>query len=222
MGWFSEIADKAASIFAPTSRITPASGSATRVEARVDAAEASIQGRRDAALDAEVAKLAPDQLAAANIKAEQVASQLSTELSKLHVVGNNTDVTNLLRGLNPAEVRLVMQHYQKMGESIGVEQDLETDLRDKLDGVDLNAASPRPWIRIDSDSRPDAISHGLTEHASVRILRAQPGRLRRAAHGARRRRPRRAGRRAVAGLDRDPAAGWRERGEGIRDHRVER
>lgn len=38
------------------------------------------------------------------------------------------------------------------------------DVKTKLDAV-----SPRPWTKRDSDSRPDSISHAVTEHAVARI-----------------------------------------------------
>ncbi|MGE3636617.1 MAG: hypothetical protein AB7P00_42330, partial [Sandaracinaceae bacterium] len=115
---------------------------AAAVEAQVTIAQDKIKEERDQKLAAAVAKLKPDELAAANKKAEEIAGKLSTELSKMHVAGNNTEVTDPLVGLSEAEVALVMKHYKLQGESLGHEDvDLEADLREKLDGKDLKVAS---------------------------------------------------------------------------------
>ena len=86
-------------------------------------------------------KMSPEEREVAERKAREVASQLSTEISKTHLFGNNTDVTNHLRGLSPAEMQLVMDSYKEQSKSaFGTEADLAADLRDKLDGKDLAVA----------------------------------------------------------------------------------
>ena len=119
---------------------------AEAVEAQVDAAQEKLTKERDARLDAEVKKLAedPKAYAAAKAKAEEVAGKLDTALSKMHVIGNNTDVTDPLRGLSPAEVKLVMDAYAEKTASLDPEgkgKNLEEELQNKLQGKDLKVAS---------------------------------------------------------------------------------
>ncbi len=118
---------------------------ANAIADRVDAAQDSVTAARDKKLNEELEKLKadpdPKKFEEANKKAEEVAGKLSTALSKRHLIGNNTDVTEHLRGLDPAEVALVMQHYEKMTESLGEKKNLEDDLRAKLTGKDLKVAN---------------------------------------------------------------------------------
>ncbi|MGE0402437.1 MAG: hypothetical protein AB7T06_37390 [Kofleriaceae bacterium] len=104
-------------------------------------ARARVQAKRDAELDAAVAAMSPEERAAADKKAREVASRLSTELSKTHLIGNNTDVTKELQGLSPAEMKLVMDSYKKQNSAIDPDADLERDLREGLDGKDLKVAN---------------------------------------------------------------------------------
>ena len=115
----------------------------TAIQGEVVAAQDSITKKRDEFLEQELAKLQRDpvKLAEAKKKADAVASKLSTELSKGHYVGNNFDVTQHLVGLEPAEVKLVMESYQAQAKSLGKDADLEADLRERLDGKDLKVAN---------------------------------------------------------------------------------
>ncbi|MFN0247316.1 MAG: hypothetical protein ACKV2T_10550 [Kofleriaceae bacterium] len=119
---------------------------AEAVETQIDAAQTKIKEERDATLDAAVTELAkdPKALAAAKAKAEEVAGKLDTALSQMHVIGNNTEVTDPLRGLSPAEVKLVMDAYAEKTASLDPDKkgkNLEEELHKKLEGKDLKVAN---------------------------------------------------------------------------------
>lgn len=110
---------------------------------RMEVTQGAIDRERNEKLDLEYEQLAADpaKLAAARVKAEGLASELSTALSKHHVIGNNTDVTDLLRGIEPGEMKIVMQEYANQARTLGKFADLEVDLRGTLEGKDLKVAN---------------------------------------------------------------------------------
>lgn len=121
-------------------------GEGDKVTKEIEAAEDKQTKERDARLDKALADLRnnkddPEAFKKADIKAEALASKLATELGKTNYIGNNTDVTDCLAGLSPAEVRLVMDHYKKQAAAVGKEVDLEADLRKNLKGKDLKVAN---------------------------------------------------------------------------------
>lgn len=106
-------------------------------------AEPETTAQRDLRLRAEVDKLKqdPEKFAEADKKAKELASKLATEITKPHLFGANTEVTDCLQGLSPAEVQLVKDNYAAQYKSLGNEnKNLEADLREKLDGKDLAVA----------------------------------------------------------------------------------
>ncbi len=114
------------------------------VETQVTAAQDAKKNARDKMLSDAVAALKPEELEKANAKAEEIAGKLDTALSQMHVVGNNTDVTQHLRGLKPEELKLVMDHYAKKTASLsedGEGKNLEEELQKKLTGKDLKVAT---------------------------------------------------------------------------------
>jgi len=105
--------------------------------------EPETTAQRDERLRAEVDKLKQDPaaFAEADKKAKELASRLATEITKPHLFGANTEVTDCLQGLSPAEVQLVKDNYAAQYKSLGDEnKNLEADLREKLDGKDLAVA----------------------------------------------------------------------------------
>jgi hypothetical protein len=111
------------------------------VEAEVKSAELENEAKRDEKLKAGLAELEKDpaKLADANIRMEKLASKLAGQLSNIHVVGNNFDVTNLIADLGAGEVALLQQHFK--AHSLDGKGDLETALREKLSGKDLKVAN---------------------------------------------------------------------------------
>ncbi len=123
--------------------ITASPAAAAPAQTAPATGEPETTAKRDERLRAEVDKLKQDpaKFAEADKKAKELASRLATEITKPHLIGANTEVTDCLQGLSPAEVQLVKDNYAAQYKSLGDEsKNLEDDLREKLDGKDLAVA----------------------------------------------------------------------------------
>ena len=125
----------------PLDKVLAENGASTatqnEVADEVKASDKKATEEKDKRVADDLAKMTPEQKQASAEKAKEVASKLSTELSKTHLIGNNFDVTDQLRGLSPAEVEMVKAEYAKQS---GGKAELEKDLREGLDGKDLEVA----------------------------------------------------------------------------------